>query len=99
MARYTITVEFDEPSNITDYDILNTEMAKDGFYRTIQVQGENLVYQMPNGVYNFVNRGDLSTKGVLELAKSAAKRTDKKLSLLVTKADGKREWYNLSSQK
>jgi len=95
MSRYTIRVELYETKTESDYDILHEEMSKEGFYRTIQVQGENLVHQMPSAEYNYVNRGDLDTPGVLELAKTAAKRTDKKFGLLVTKADGKREWYNL----
>lgn len=95
MARYTVRVELLDAKTASDYEMLHEEMSKDGFYRTIQIQGENLVYQMPSAEYNYVNRGDLNTPGVLELAKTAAKRTDKAFSLLVTKADGKREWYNL----
>ncbi len=95
MARFTITVELFDAASASDYDILHEEMAKEGFYRTIQVQGTDNIYQMPSLEYNYMNRGDINTPGVLEIAKTAAARTNKKFSLLVTKADGKREWYNL----
>lgn len=95
MARFTITVELFDATNASDYDTLHEEMAKEGFYRTIQVQGTDNIFQMPSMEYNYMNRGDINTLGVLELAKTAAARANKKFSLLVTKADGKREWYNL----
>lgn len=99
MSRYTIRVELFDAKTESDYESLHEEMAKEGFYRTIQIQGQDLIYQMPGGTYNFVNRGDMDTKGILELAKSAALRTGKELSVFVTKADGKREWYNLPPAK
>lgn len=95
MARFTITVELYDAVSASDYEILNKEMAKEGFYKTIQVQGTDNVFQMPSMEYNYMNRGDINTAGVLELAKTAATKTNKKFGLLVTKADAKREWYNL----
>ena len=68
-------------------------MAKEGFSRTIANQGETTVYQLPTAEYNIGK--ELSTIQILELAKKTAIRTGKKFSALVTKADGRREWYNL----
>lgn len=99
MARFTITVELYDSSSASDYEILIEEMSKEGFYKTIQVQGTDTIFQMPSMEFNYMNRGDINTVGVLELAKTAAARTNKKFGLLVSKADGKREWYNLRLKK
>ena len=76
-------------------------MAKEGFSRTIQLQGESTIYQLPTAEYNYTktNTPESTTVAILELAKKAAAKTGKKFSVLVTKADGRREWHNLSPDK
>jgi hypothetical protein len=95
MANFTIRVELHDAKTADDYEKLHAEMAKEGFSRTIQLTGGPL-YQLPTAEYN--KSGDTSTQ-VLELAKRAAARTGKKFSVLVTKADGNREWFNLTQLK
>lgn len=93
MALFTTRVELHTSSDRADYDKLHTEMAKEGFFRTISLQGETTVYHLPTAEYNLGS--DLTTEGVLGLAKKAAIRVGKPFSVLVTKADGRREWHNL----
>jgi hypothetical protein len=97
MALFTTRVELDDAKNSEDYERLYAEMAKDGFTRTIQLQGETAIYQLPTAEYN--KSAEPTTAQVLELAKKAATRTSKKFSVLVTKADGRREWHNLTPVK
>jgi hypothetical protein len=95
MALFTTRVELHDAKTSEDYEKLHAEMAKEGFWRTISLQGENITYQLPTAEYNY-SSDTLSSAQVLELAKKAATRTGKKFSVLVTKADGRREWYNLT---
>jgi hypothetical protein len=93
MALFTTRVELHNAKSSEDYEKLHAEMAKEGFWRTIQLQGESTVYQLPTAEYNY--SGDVTTSQVLELAKKAATRTGKTFMVLVTKADDRRYWYNL----
>ena len=97
MALFTTRIELHDAKTSEDYENLHTEMAKEGFTRTIQLQGESTIYQLPTAEYN--KSAELTTAQVLELAKKAAAKTGKKFSVLVTKADGRREWYNLTPVK
>ena len=97
MALFTTRVELHDAKSSEDYERLHAEMAKDGFSRTIQLQDETTIYQLPTAEYN--KSAELTTAQVLELAKTAATRTGKKFSVLITKADGRREWYNLTPVK
>ncbi len=94
MAHFTTRVELHNAKTSEDYDKLHLEMEKEGFWRTIQLQGETIIYHLPTAEYNY--SGDVDSPVVLELAKRAATRTGKSFSVLVTKADGRRYWYNLS---
>jgi hypothetical protein len=97
MAMFTTRVELHNARTSEDYEKLHSQMEKEGFWRTIQLQGETTVYQLPNAEYNY--SGDVEASAVLELAKKAATRTGKTFSVLVTKADGRRYWYNLMAVK
>ena len=96
MAFFTTRVELHDAKTAEDYEKLHTEMAKDGFERTVQKTGEP-AYHLPTAEYNLNSEKNSSL--VLDLAKKAATRTGKKFSVLVTKVDGSREWYNLKPVK
>ena len=93
MSNFTTRIELFDGAVNEDYDKLNEEMAKQGFRKRVQMPGQP-VYQLPTGEYNF-NEDFYSATQVVEMAKTAANTTGKKFSVLVTKADGNREWYNL----
>ncbi|SJZ78357.1 hypothetical protein [Sediminibacterium ginsengisoli] len=93
MALFTTRVELHNAKTSEDYDTLHKAMEKEGFWRTIQLSGETTVYHLPTAEYNY--SGKVETSAVLELAKKAATKTGKTFSVLVTKADGRRYWYNL----
>ncbi|MFN8289527.1 MAG: hypothetical protein U0U70_04680 [Chitinophagaceae bacterium] len=97
MAHFTTRVELHNAKTSEDYEKLHKEMEKEGFWRTIQLQGETTVYHLPTAEYNY--SGEVEAPAVLELAKKAATRTGKAFSVLVTKADGRRYWYNLAPVK
>ncbi|MDP4261826.1 MAG: hypothetical protein Q8941_04790 [Bacteroidota bacterium] len=94
MANFTTRVEL-RAAALEDYEKLNEEMAKQGFRKRVQMPGQP-VYQLPTGEYNF-NEDFSSVSHVLDLAKIAAANTGKEFSVLVTKADGNREWFNLDA--
>ena len=93
MSNFTTRVELYDAAAIEDYNKLNEEMSKQGFRKRVQMPGQP-VYQLPTGEYNF-NDEYLSISQVLEMAKTAATASGKRFSVLVTKADGNREWFNL----
>lgn len=93
MARFTIRVELHNARSGEDYETLHAEMAKEGFGRTIQFEGDPTVYHLPTAEYNYL--GNIDTDDVRDLAKKAAARTGKQFSVLVTKSDGGRSIYNL----
>ena len=95
MSMFTTRVELHN-SKSEDYTKLHEEMEKEGFWRTIGLEGEDESYHLPTAEYNYSNKKtELDTADVLDLAKKAAKRTGKKSSILVTKAAGRRYWDNL----
>jgi hypothetical protein len=96
MANFTARVEL-HGAITEDYEKLNDEMIKLGFRKRVQMPGQP-VYLLPTGEYNY-NEDFTSTSHVLELAKTAAINTGKEFCVLVTKADGNREWYNLEVAK
>jgi hypothetical protein len=97
MANFTTRVELHGSHKESDYELLHTEMGKQGFVRTIGTSSTNPGFHLPTAEYNKI--GEFSTLKVLELAKVAATKTGKEFSILVTKAEGSREWYNLKSAK
>ena len=97
MSLFTTRVELHNAKTSEDYDKLHIEMEKEGFFRTIQLQGENVVYHLPTAEYNLSS--EKTTEQVLDLAKKAATRIGKQFMVLVTKADERRYWYNLPIKK
>lgn len=97
MANFTTRVELHGTTATEDYEKLNEEMAKQGFRRRVQMPGQP-VYQLPTGEYNY-NEDFTTASHVLELAKTAATIIGKEFSVLVTKAEGNREWHNLEVAK
>jgi hypothetical protein len=93
MSNFTTRVELYDAAGIEDYNKLNEEMSRQGFRKRVQMPGQP-VYQLPTGEYNF-NDEFFSISQVLEMAKTAATATGKRFSVLVTRADGNREWFNL----
>jgi hypothetical protein len=93
MANFTTRIELHGVTVDQDYQKLDEEMARQGFRKRVQMPGQP-VYQLPTGEYNF-NEDFSSASHVVDLAKIAAAVTGKEFSVLVTKADGNREWFNL----
>ncbi|HXB08737.1 MAG TPA: hypothetical protein VNW04_16515 [Puia sp.] len=92
MSKYTTRVELHKATS-ENYETLHVEMEKEGFTRTIFYEDDPNVYQLPTAEYNF--GGEIDIEQVRENAKTAASRTGKAYSIIVTKADGPRYIYNL----
>jgi len=92
MSNFTTRVELHKAQSSEDYNKLHEEMEKEGFTRT--VSSESGSYKLPTAEYNY-SHSTLDTNEVRDLAKRAANRTGKEFSILVTKANGVRSWYNL----
>jgi len=90
MPAFTTRVELHKASD-DDYDVLHEAMENNGFSRFI-TGGDDVMYHLPTAEYNYV--GDKTKNDVLDLAKAAATRTDKKFAVLVTESDG-RVWVGL----
>jgi len=98
MSHFTTRVELHKANTTEDYETLHKEMEKEGFWRTIRLDGETTTYKLPSAEYNYSSE-TLGTNDVLALAKKAANRTGKTFGVLVTKADGRRYWFNLEEKK
>jgi hypothetical protein len=90
MTSFTTRVALHEADS-DDYELLYEEMESEGFEKTITSKDKN-TYDLPDGEYNLT--GDFSTEEVLKKAKSAAKKTRIKYSVLVTKSN-ECKWYGL----
>jgi hypothetical protein len=96
MEHFTVRVEFQEAHNQSDYTRLHSEMEKESFCRALSAPVEETVYHLPAPKNNLYDEDDDdATIRVLEAARKAASRTGKKFSVLVTKGEGKREWYSI----
>lgn len=96
MEHFTVRVEFQEAHNESDYARLHSEMGKEGFSRPLSAPHDETVYHLPVPKHNlFDEDDDDATIRVLEAAQKAAAGTGKKFSVLVTKGEGKREWYSI----
>jgi hypothetical protein len=96
MEHFTVRVEFQEAHNQADDTRLHNEMEKEGFYRALSAPAEETVYHLPAPKNNLYDEDDDdATIRVLETARKAAANTGKKFSVLVTKGEGKREWYSI----
>ncbi|WP_146093376.1 DUF2622 domain-containing protein [Xanthomonas pisi] len=74
-----------------EYEELYEYMAAEGFAKTI-TSGQVVTYKLPDAEYDY--RGNLTKENVLKKARSAAQRTGKRHSVLVTESVG-RTWDNL----
>ncbi len=95
MATFTVRVELRNKPTGEDYETLHKAMAAEGFGRTI-TDDKGIQYQLPMAEYSTTS--SLDKRGVLHKAKSAAAKTGKKASLLVTVSQG-RTWDNLDTVK
>jgi hypothetical protein len=96
MEHFTVRVEFQGAHNQHDYVRLHHEMEKEGFYRPLLAHEEETLYCLPAPKHNLYDEDDDdATIRVLEAAQKAAAGTGKKFSVLVTKGEGKREWYSI----
>ncbi|GAC1302678.1 MAG: hypothetical protein NVSMB24_07610 [Mucilaginibacter sp.] len=96
MEHFTVRVEFQGAHKQHDFIRLHREMEKAGFYRPSPAHYEETVYHLrapKNGLYD--EGDDDATIRVLEAAQKAAANTGKKFSVLVTRGEGKREWYSI----
>jgi hypothetical protein len=90
MAKFTTRVELHK-ANSEDYDTLHEEMENQGFTRTIK-SDDDKEYHLPEAEYNY--EGSITRDSVMTKAKTAANKTGKKYSILITESNG-RTWYNL----
>lgn len=101
MARFTVRVQLHKKDgshheiDSSIYSDLHTEMYKNGFTKTIKsITG--LIHDLPPAEYNFVTSDVKITKyDVLSASKVAANKTKEKYSVLVTKSEEGRCWFNL----
>jgi hypothetical protein len=97
MNKYTTRVELFDTDDGTseEYTKLHAAMEKAGFSRTIK-SDEGHEYHLPPAEYNF--EGNRARKEVIELAKTAAAKSGKEYSVIVTESNG-RTWHNLKPVK
>ena len=91
MTSFTSRVELHE-ATWSDYDKLHGEMIAQGFSNTIR-SDDGTTYALPPAEYNF--EGNLTRAQVLDRAKAAASRTNRKHAALVTESNG-RTWQGLT---
>lgn len=91
MARFVTRVELHGASE-ADYNVLHKAMEDEGFQRTIK-SGDGTVYQLPTAQY--YSDSDKERNSVLEAAKRAATKTNKKFGVIVTESQVS-TWYGLS---
>ncbi|HET6993784.1 MAG TPA: hypothetical protein VFI06_02325 [Chitinophagaceae bacterium] len=95
MSYYPTRVELHEAKWPEDYDKLHTEMAKEGFGRT--VSGDNgKIYRLPTAEY--LKTGQLVLNDVLQAAKRAAAKVKPKFAVIVWEAS-KATWDGLDETK
>lgn len=91
MSKFTTRVELHLASG-EDYQTLHKEMQKEGFLNTV-TSDDGITYYLPNAEYNI--EGDYTREQVIAKAQTAADRTKKSHSILVTESKG-RTWVNLT---
>jgi hypothetical protein len=94
MANFITRVELHNALWV-DYETLHTEMAKEGFTRTI-VSGQGVRYNLPTAEYYIT--GLYSTQQVLTMACNAAVRTGKQYSVIASETSNS-AWQNLTVSK
>ena len=94
MTSYTVRVELHDAEG-SDYDDLHTEMAKQGFTKTILLNG--VEHDLPTAEYSLIEDGT-TTSAVLAKAKAAANevKPTPKPSIIVTETEVPRMTSGLS---
>lgn len=90
MPRFTVRVEL-HAADWDDYETLHAAMEDAGFSRQIE-STDGKTYALPTAEY--IGSGELTKEEVLSAARSAATKTRKTYSVLVTESVG-RKWYGL----
>ncbi len=91
MSNFTTRIELHD-ATWSDYDKLHAEMIAQGFRNTIR-SDDGVTYALPPAEYNF--EGNLTRAQVVERAKAAASKTNRKYAALVTESNG-RTWHGLA---
>ena len=91
MTSFTTRIELHD-ATWNDYEKLHAEMVAQGFVNTIRAD-DGVTYELPPAEYNF--DGDLTRSDVLDRAKTAAGRTNRKYAAIVTQSNG-RTWCGLA---
>lgn len=91
MAKFTTRVEL-HGANSDDYTKLHSEMERQGFRRTITVDGTT--YHLPTAEYDY--KGDITRDQVREKAAYAAGQVKSRFAVLVTEAVA-RCWQGLAT--
>ena len=91
MARFITRVELHGAVD-ADYTTLHAAMNDEGFGRTIK-SGDGTVYQLPTATYYLDSEKERNS--VLEAAKRAATKTNKKFGVIVTESQVS-TWYGLA---
>ncbi|QNQ19407.1 type V toxin-antitoxin system endoribonuclease antitoxin GhoS [Kosakonia sp. SMBL-WEM22] len=97
MTSYTVRVELHDADG-SDYDDLHDEMAKQGFSKTIFLNG--VEHDLPTAEYSLIEKGTTS-KAVLNRAVAAAKAVQPtpKPSIVVTETEKPRMTSGLPKTK
>jgi hypothetical protein len=101
MTRFTVRVQLHKKDGSENeiesetYQILHSKMEELGFTKTIKsVKGT--IHDLPTAEYSYITTNENITKyQILESAKSAATQTKELFSILVTKSEEGRCWFNL----
>lgn len=91
MTQFTTRIELHD-ADWNDYVNLHIAMAAQGFVNTVTAD-DGKVYELPPAEYNF--SGNFTRSQVLDRAKAAASKTQKKFAAFVTESAG-RTWVGLA---
>lgn len=94
MASFTTRVELHNAA-ASDYEALHMAMEAEGFSRRIK-SDQGTWYHLPTAEYD--RSGQLTREQILESAKRAAAKTNKKYAILVSEATA-RYWFGLEQVK
>lgn len=101
MAKFITRIELHNAGS-DDYEKLHEEMEKEGFEKTI-TSSDGKEYSLPDGEYHYdkqvpINPGKEDYQIVLEKAKKAAQKTNKKFGVITSRKDVS-TWDNLKEVK
>ncbi|EKW0740513.1 Uncharacterised protein [Citrobacter freundii] len=97
MTSYTVRVELHDAEG-SDYDDLHEEMAKQGFSKTILLNG--VEHDLPTAEYSLIENGTTAS-AVLKKANTAAQKvqSEPKPSIIVTETEKPRMTSGLTKSK